>query len=64
MKAKNEIPTQMEEDINEPINEDREEEMERLSRLAEASRGVTNMISYWFGESGYSKLLAELNYES
>ena len=35
-----------------------------LSGATLTSRGVTNMISYWFGKSGYSKLLAELNYES
>ena len=35
-----------------------------LSGATLTRSGVTNMISYWFGESGYSKLLAELNYES
>jgi len=35
-----------------------------LSGATLTSRGVTNMISYWFGDSGYSKLLSELSYES
>ena len=39
-------------------------EIDGLSGATITSRGVTNMISYWFGESGYSKLFKELNYES
>ena len=35
-----------------------------LSGATITSRGVSNMVSYWFGESGYSQLLKELNYES
>ena len=35
-----------------------------LSGATLTSRGVTNMITYWFGESGYSKLFEELSYES
>ena len=35
-----------------------------LSGATLTSRGVTNMISYWFGDSGYSKLLSGLSYES
>ena len=35
-----------------------------LSGATLTSRGVTNMISYWFGESGYAKLFKELSYES
>ena len=35
-----------------------------LSGATITSRGVTNMVSYWFGESGYSQLLRDLNYES
>ena len=35
-----------------------------LSGATITSRGVTNMVVYWFGESGYSSLLRELNYES
>ena len=35
-----------------------------LSGATITSRGVTNMVAYWFGESGYSSLLRELNYES
>ena len=27
-------------------------------------RGVSNMINYWFGNSGYAKLFEELDYES
>lgn len=39
-------------------------EIDGLSGATITSRGVTNMINYWFGESGYSKLFKELNYES
>ena len=39
-------------------------EIDGLSGATITSRGVTNMITYWFGESGYSKLFKELNYES
>ena len=35
-----------------------------LSGATITGRGVSNMISYWFGNSGYSKLLQELDYES
>ena len=35
-----------------------------LSGATLTSRGVTNMITYWFGESGYAKLFKELSYES
>jgi len=35
-----------------------------LSGATITGRGVTNMISYWFGNSGYGKLLEELDYES
>jgi len=35
-----------------------------LSGATITSRGVTNMVAYWFGESGYSPLLRELDYES
>ena len=35
-----------------------------LSGATITSRGVSNMVEYWFGSSGYSLLLKELNYES
>ena len=35
-----------------------------LSGATITSRGVTNMVAYWFCESGYSSLLRELDYES
>ena len=35
-----------------------------LSGATITGRGVSNMIAYWFGNSGYSKLLQELDYES
>ena len=35
-----------------------------LSGATITSSGVTNMVAYWFGESGYSSLLRELDYES
>jgi len=45
-------------------NKDAQYEIDGLSGATITSRGVTNMIAYWFGESGYSKLFKELNYES
>ena len=35
-----------------------------LSGATITSRGVSNMVSYWFSDSGYASLLKELNYES
>ena len=35
-----------------------------LSGATITGRGVSNMITYWFGNSGYAKLFAELDYES
>ena len=35
-----------------------------LSGATITSRGVSNMVSYWFSDSGYANLLKELNYES
>ena len=35
-----------------------------LSGATLTSRGVSNMIGYWFGDSGYSNMLKELDYES
>lgn len=35
-----------------------------LSGATLTSRGVSNMIEYWFSESGYSTMLKELDYES
>jgi Na+-transporting NADH:ubiquinone oxidoreductase subunit C len=35
-----------------------------LSGATLTSRGVSNMIEYWFSESGYSSMLKELDYES
>ncbi len=35
-----------------------------LSGATITSRGVSNMVEYWFGSSGYSTLLSELDYES
>ena len=45
-------------------DKDAQYEIDGLSGATITSRGVTNMIAYWFGESGYSKLFKELNYES
>lgn len=45
-------------------DKDAQYEIDGLSGATITSRGVTNMIVYWFGESGYSKLFKELNYES
>ncbi|MDA9754947.1 Na(+)-translocating NADH-quinone reductase subunit C [Gammaproteobacteria bacterium] len=35
-----------------------------LSGATITGRGVSNMITYWFGNSGYAKLFVELDYES
>ena len=35
-----------------------------LSGATITSRGVSNMVSYWFSDSGYANLLKDLNYES
>ena len=35
-----------------------------LSGATITGRGVSNMINYWFGNSGYAKLFEELDYES
>ena len=35
-----------------------------LSGATITGRGVSNMIDYWFGNSGYAKLFEELDYES
>jgi len=35
-----------------------------LSGATITSRGVSNMVAYWFSDSGYANLLKELNYES
>ena len=35
-----------------------------LSGATITGRGVTNMVAYWFGDSGYASLLRELDYES
>ena len=45
-------------------DKDAQYEIDGLSGATITSRGVTNMITYWFGESGYSKLFKELDYES
>ena len=41
-----------------------EYKVDGLSGATLTSRGVTNMLSYWFSDEGYSKLFRELNYES
>ena len=35
-----------------------------LSGATLTSRGVSNMIEYWFSDSGYLKLLQNFDYES
>ena len=35
-----------------------------LSGATITSRGVTNMIKFWFSDSGYANLFSELDYES
>jgi len=39
-------------------------QVDGLSGATLTSRGVTNMISYWFGDSGYKQTLQSLNYDS
>jgi len=45
-------------------DKDAQYQIDGLSGATITSRGVTNMITYWFGDSGYSKLFKELDYES
>ncbi|GIS04989.1 MAG: Na(+)-translocating NADH-quinone reductase subunit C [Gammaproteobacteria bacterium] len=45
-------------------SESKSYKIDGLSGATITSRGVTNMVAYWFGESGYSSLLRELDYES
>ena len=47
-----------------PQDQNIDYKVDGLSGATLTSRGVTNMLAYWFGESGYSKLLEQLNYES
>ena len=45
-------------------DDESEYKVDGLSGATLTSRGVTNMLSYWFSDEGYSKLFRELNYES
>ena len=37
--------------------------LDGLSGATITSRGVTNMIKYWFSDSGYANLFSELDYD-
>ena len=39
-------------------------QVDGLSGATLTSRGVTNMLVYWFGESGYKETLNKINYDS
>ena len=39
-------------------------QVDGLSGATLTSRGVTNMLVYWFGESGYKETLKNINYDS
>ena len=39
-------------------------QVDGISGATITSRGVTNMIKYWFSDSGYANLFSELDYES
>ena len=47
-----------------PSNKMATYQVDGLSGATLTSRGVTNMLVYWFGESGYKETLKKINYES
>tara|TARA_B100000575_G_scaffold260465_1_gene233468 strand:- start:535 stop:1308 length:774 start_codon:yes stop_codon:yes gene_type:complete len=47
-----------------PMDLDNSYKVDGLSGATLTSRGVTNMVSYWFSDSGYANILKNLNYES
>ncbi len=47
-----------------PSNEMASYQVDGLSGATLTSRGVTNMLIFWFGESGYKETLKNINYDS
>ena len=47
-----------------PSNQMASYQVDGLSGATLTSRGVTNMLVYWFGESGYKETLKNINYDS
>ena len=47
-----------------PLNKMATYQVDGLSGATLTSRGVTNMLVYWFGESGYKETLKKINYET
>ena len=47
-----------------PSNQMASYQVDGLSGATLTSRGVTNMLAFWFGQSGYQKTLKNINYES
>ena len=39
-------------------------QVDGLSGATLTSRGETNMLAFWFGQSGYQETLKNINYES
>jgi Na+-transporting NADH:ubiquinone oxidoreductase subunit C len=39
-------------------------QVDGLSGATLTSRGVTNMLAFWFSESGYQETLSKINYDS
>ena len=47
-----------------PSNQMASYQVDGLSGATLTSRGVTNMLAFWFGQSGYQETLKNINYES
>ena len=47
-----------------PSNHMASYQVDGLSGATLTSRGVTNMLVYWFSESGYKETLNKINYDS
>ena len=43
-----------------PQDQNIDHKVDGLSGATLTSRGVTNMLAYWFGESGYKQVLENL----
>ena len=47
-----------------PLNKLADYQVDGLSGATLTSRGVTNMLTFWFSESGYRETLNQINYDS
>ena len=47
-----------------PSNKMSDYQVDGLSGATLTSRGVTNMLAFWFSESGYQEILNKINYDS